>query len=115
MIVQKYGGTSVGTAARIRRVSRRIAASVKRGGHVVVVVSEVLRDELLARGVAPERIVCHANGVDPKFFDPDRLSGMKQSIRRSIGLSADAIVVTFVGTFGRWHGVDVLARAIVAP
>ena len=39
MIVQKYGGTSVGTAARIRRVSRRIAATVERGEQVVVVVS----------------------------------------------------------------------------
>jgi len=28
VIVQKYGGTSVGTAARIRRVSRRIARAV---------------------------------------------------------------------------------------
>jgi aspartate kinase len=39
VIVQKYGGTSVGSAARIRRVARRIAASVAAGQEVVVVVS----------------------------------------------------------------------------
>jgi aspartate kinase len=39
LIVQKYGGTSVGTAARIRRVSRRIAETVRAGEQVVVVVS----------------------------------------------------------------------------
>jgi aspartate kinase len=39
VIVQKYGGTSVGTAARIKRVSRRIAETVGAGQQVVVVVS----------------------------------------------------------------------------
>jgi aspartate kinase len=39
MIVQKFGGTSVGTAARIRRVAKRIAARVSGGEQVVAVVS----------------------------------------------------------------------------
>jgi aspartate kinase len=39
VIVQKYGGTSVGTAARIKRVSRRIAETVGSGQQVVAVVS----------------------------------------------------------------------------
>jgi aspartate kinase len=39
VIVQKYGGTSVGTAARIKRVCRRIADTVASGEQVVAVVS----------------------------------------------------------------------------
>jgi aspartate kinase len=39
LIVQKYGGTSVGTADRIRVVAERIAATRKAGNRVVVVVS----------------------------------------------------------------------------
>jgi aspartate kinase len=39
LIVQKYGGTSVGSAARIRRVSKRIAETVRSGEQVVAVVS----------------------------------------------------------------------------
>ena len=39
VVVQKYGGTSVGTPARIRRVSRRIAQTVRNGSQVVAVVS----------------------------------------------------------------------------
>jgi aspartate kinase len=39
LIVQKYGGTSLGSAARIRRVSRRIAEAVGSGEQVVAVVS----------------------------------------------------------------------------
>jgi aspartate kinase len=39
LIVQKYGGTSVGNADRIRNVARRIAAARDAGNDVVVVVS----------------------------------------------------------------------------
>ena len=39
VIVQKYGGTSVGSAARIKRVSKRIKETVDKGEQVVAVVS----------------------------------------------------------------------------
>jgi aspartate kinase len=58
VIVQKYGGTSVGTAARIRRVCRRIAATVKQGHQVVVVVS--------AMGHTTDRLIALAESVNPE-------------------------------------------------
>jgi aspartate kinase len=39
LIVQKYGGTSVGSIARIKRVARRVLATQKKGHQVAVVVS----------------------------------------------------------------------------
>jgi aspartate kinase len=50
VIVQKYGGTSVGDADRIRAVARRIVRSKKQGNDVVVVVSAMghTTDDLLA-------------------------------------------------------------------
>ena len=39
LLVQKYGGTSVSTPARIRRIARRIAAQTRDGARVVAVVS----------------------------------------------------------------------------
>ena len=39
LIVQKYGGTSLGTIARIRRVARRCLATQRQGHQVAVVVS----------------------------------------------------------------------------
>ncbi|HEV2147902.1 MAG TPA: aspartate kinase [Longimicrobiaceae bacterium] len=49
LIVQKYGGTSVGTPERIRAVARRVAATRARGHDVVVVVSAMgdATDDLL--------------------------------------------------------------------
>jgi glycosyltransferase involved in cell wall biosynthesis len=34
------------------------------------------------------------------------------ALRAKFGLGGDSVVITFVGTFGQWHGVDILARAI---
>ncbi|MDP2158545.1 MAG: aspartate kinase [Nitrospirota bacterium] len=39
LIVQKYGGTSVGNTERIQNVAKRVARTVKEGNQVVVVVS----------------------------------------------------------------------------
>jgi aspartate kinase len=58
VIVQKYGGTSVGSAARIRRVSRRIADTVQAGQQVVAVVS--------AMGHTTDRLIALAESVNPE-------------------------------------------------
>ena len=39
LIVQKYGGTSVGTLERIKAVAERVVRTRKQGNHVVVIVS----------------------------------------------------------------------------
>jgi aspartate kinase len=55
LIVQKYGGTSVADAGRIRAVAARIAASHQAGNDLVVVVS--------AMGDTTDRLVDLALGV----------------------------------------------------
>src|SRR5436309_10598519 len=49
LVVQKYGGSSVADAERIKRVAERIVATKKAGNDVVVVVSAMgdTTDELL--------------------------------------------------------------------
>ena len=42
LIVQKYGGTSVGSVDRVREVARRVVGSRERGDHVVVVASAMV-------------------------------------------------------------------------
>ncbi len=57
LVVQKYGGSSVATADRIKRVAERIVATAAAGNEVVVVVSAMgdTTDELLdlAKQVSP--------------------------------------------------------------
>lgn len=55
VIVQKYGGSSVADAAKIKNVARRIAATKERGNDVVVVVS--------AMGKTTNQLIALANQV----------------------------------------------------
>src|SRR5437016_12360914 len=58
LIVQKYGGTSVGTPERICNVARRILETQRKGCRVVAVISAMagVTDQLLklAKAVSPQ-------------------------------------------------------------
>lgn len=88
--------------ARYERLNLNAAARI-------FVVSEVERENLLKAGIEPEKIIVNPNGVDVDKFKP-AIGG--DEARRELGLPPDEIVVGFVGTFGPWHGVEVLAQAI---
>jgi glycosyltransferase involved in cell wall biosynthesis len=75
----------------------------------IVVVSEVLKAELMGRGIPADRIRVNPNAVDPDFFSPGpgRYSG-----RKKLGVSAEEILIGFAGSFSLWHGMEVLEQAI---
>ena len=74
---------------------------------LVVVVSDALKKNLIANGVAADRILVNPNGVDPDVYSPE-VDGSET--RRKLNLGRRTVLV-FIGTFGRWHGVEVLAKA----
>ena len=75
VVVQKYGGTSVGTAERIRSVAKRIVATHVDGNQVVAVVSAMgtSTDDLieLAREVSPTN---HPREMDMLLTSGERIS-----------------------------------------
>jgi glycosyltransferase involved in cell wall biosynthesis len=119
-LVIEYNGSEVwvqkhwGSALKLGALALRAEEACLRHAHVVVTISDVLRDELIERGVEPRRIACYPNCIEPDIFNPERFSGDEiRALRRGYGLDEDAKVITFIGTFGMWHGVDVFARSIV--
>ena len=76
LIIQKYGGTSVGTPERIKNVARRVASWQARGHRVVVVVSamsgETNRLIALAREVQAQ--------PDPRELDVIAATGEQVTI-----------------------------------
>ncbi|MFO1021005.1 MAG: glycosyltransferase family 4 protein [Planctomycetales bacterium] len=118
-LVIEYNGSEVwaqknwGVAFRDGNASLLAEDVSLQHAHVVVTVSDVLKEELLARGVEAERIVTHPNGIDPEVYNPARFDAKtKEQIKKKWNIPADARLATFVGTFGPWHGVEVLAQAI---
>ena len=78
---------------------------------IISVVSAEIRNTLVARGVDPSKILVNPNGVDLEAYAPAR-PDERDSIRASLGFDAVDRVVGFTGTFGGWHGIDVLSEAI---
>lgn len=78
------------------------------GADLIVAVSDASRAELVERGYPADRILTNPNGVDVDVYHPDIDS---LAVRKSLGIRADETVIGFVGTFGQWHGAEVLAQA----
>jgi glycosyltransferase involved in cell wall biosynthesis/ubiquinone/menaquinone biosynthesis C-methylase UbiE len=77
----------------------------------ISVISESVKADLVARGVDAAKILVNPNGADLESYAPPA-SDDKRRLRRTLGFADDDCVVGFTGTFGWWHGIDVLAAAI---
>ncbi len=77
----------------------------------ISVISARVRDQLVERGVEPWKILVNFNGADPEDYAPPTPAD-RAAVRTELGFSAEDCVVGFSGTFGGWHGVDVLAAGI---
>jgi len=118
-LLLEYNGSEVwassnwGVKPKLYKASIMAEEVCLKHAHMVVTVSEVLRDELLERGVAEKNIVCYPNCVDPAIFNPNRFNHEDmRRVRSNHGIPEDAFVGSFIGTFGQWHGVEILAQAI---
>jgi len=115
-LVTEYNGSEVwvarhwGRPLRYEALSARIERVNLRAAHLVSVVSRPLADEVQALGVDPARILVNPNGVEPEVYRPDVDAG---EVRRRYGLEG-RVVIGFIGTFGPWHGAEVLAQAFTA-
>ena len=76
LIVQKYGGTSVGDIARIRNVAQKVAAARARGDQVVVVVSAMSGETNRLIGLAQEI----SDQPDPREYDQIVATGEQVTI-----------------------------------
>tara|TARA_B100000809_G_scaffold263890_1_gene318267 strand:+ start:3606 stop:5117 length:1512 start_codon:yes stop_codon:yes gene_type:complete len=75
----------------------------------IIVVSEVLKSDLIGKGFKCDKILVNPNGVDTSIYRPN-CGGVE--VRKKLGLTNEN-VVGFIGTFGVWHGAIVMAKAIV--
>jgi glycosyltransferase involved in cell wall biosynthesis len=75
------------------------------------VISQVVADELIKRGIPKEKILVNPNGADPDLYRPVS-TAVKSEFRQLYGWNETHTVIGFIGTFGGWHGIEVLAAAL---
>ena len=76
--------------------------------HMIVTVSDYVRQSLIAQGVSSRKVVAVATGVDLGRFDPDRVTG---DLRKEIGIGADRLVIGTVAILRVKKGHQVLLDA----
>jgi len=111
--VLEFNGSEVwiaqnwGRPIKHRKLVETIETLVLNAAHLVVVVSQPIKDELVQRGIQHEKILVNPNGVDTSRYHP-QIDG--STIRHRYCIN-DQIVIGFIGTFGIWHGAEVLVKA----
>ncbi|MFH0964469.1 MAG: glycosyltransferase family 4 protein [Planctomycetota bacterium] len=88
------------------RMLKRVERFLYREAWKIVVVTESSGRILSESGIGEEKIEVVTNGVDLETFHP----GEDEETRRGLGL-AGRFVVSYVGTIGLAHGLEVILRA----
>lgn len=91
-------------------VQRHLEGSLAREADHVFTLTEAMREELIDRGVDPERITLLPNSVDADRFLP---MPRDQDLARELGIPDDLPVIGYVGTFVIYEGLEHLAEACV--
>lgn len=78
---------------------------------LISVVSDHVAADVARRGIPESRILVNPNAVDLAAYSP-AAPEEREALRASLGFAPDQRVVGFIGTFGGWHGIDVLAASL---
>jgi glycosyltransferase involved in cell wall biosynthesis len=118
-LIVEYNGSEVwiaehwGRPLRFPHLARLAEDICLRHADLVVTVSDVLAQELIGRGILAERVLVHPNCVDLERFDPERFTDKDRAeLLKKWGVSPLSVICGFIGTFGMWHGITLLAETI---
>jgi PEP-CTERM/exosortase A-associated glycosyltransferase len=91
------------------RLSRALETYALKRVAAVTTICEGLRNEILSRGIAAERITVIPNGVDVDDFAPGGVADLV--LKESLGLGG-ATVIGFAGSFYAYEGLDLLLSVL---
>jgi glycogen(starch) synthase len=101
-------GTGREGSARYR-LTRLLETWAARRADAVAVICEGLRQDLIRRGISPDKILVSPNGVDMELFGTP--PGADAAFAGSLGLEG-AETVGFIGSFYDYEGLDDLIAAM---
>jgi PEP-CTERM/exosortase A-associated glycosyltransferase len=101
-------GTTAEGSLRYRLTRSLETRALKRANHVFT-ICEGLRSDIVARGIAAEKVTVIPNAVDIDLFD---VGGMADpALKHQLGL-VDCTVLGFIGSFYAYEGLDLLLAAL---
>ncbi len=104
-IANKWGGRKL----KAKDISEEIEMLTFQKADLITCVSKPLKDQLMALNIPEEKIIVNPNGVNTDAYNPNI---DREIIRSKYHLPTDKIVIGFIGTFGAWHGAEILAKAV---
>ncbi|MEH6648965.1 MAG: TIGR04063 family PEP-CTERM/XrtA system glycosyltransferase [Motiliproteus sp.] len=90
------------------RLTRAMESYVLKNADAVTCICQGLKDDIIERGVAPERITTIPNAVDLNQFN--QLTEKSQPLLDQYQLQ-DKQVIGFIGSFYEYEGLDILIQA----
>lgn len=88
-----------------------LESAIARSADHVITLTTPMKQELIARGVAPERITLCPNACDPDLFEP---RARDTSLAKHIALPPDVPVIGYVGSFNPYEGLEDLIETCAA-
>ncbi|HEY2241312.1 MAG TPA: glycosyltransferase family 4 protein [Streptosporangiaceae bacterium] len=90
-------------------LSREAETRCMREADLVVTLGEVMREEIVARGISPDKVLVVPNAVSGDFLQPLPDSG---ALRASLGLRPGELVAGVVSNLVGYEGIDTLLAAV---
>jgi PEP-CTERM/exosortase A-associated glycosyltransferase len=103
-------GTTTEGSLRYRLTRRMETHALRQAAHVFT-ICEGLRGDIVARGIATDRVTVIPNAVDIDSFEPG--GQPDATLKATLGLDG-ATVVGFIGSFYAYEGLDLLLQALPA-
>jgi glycosyltransferase involved in cell wall biosynthesis len=90
------------------RGTREVETAAMLAADAVVTLSEVMRQEIIARGCAPEHVVIVPNAVEVERFNP---VPRDDALGASLGIGREDVVAGYISSLNAYEGIPTLLEA----
>ncbi len=92
----------------IWKIGRRIENQTYNGADKIIVISESMERNVLAKGVSKEKVLIVSNWIDTDIIVP--VEKENNELFEQFNISRDKFVVVYAGNFGKAQGADVILQ-----